>query len=66
MDPAVLRLVDQMHIPERRDQARANTRFGFLKWLDYSTRSSRHAMPTLPARPDRPPRRDRPHRVRHA
>ena len=24
-----------MHITKRRDQARANTRFGFLKWLDY-------------------------------
>jgi len=35
MDPAVPRLVGQMHITKRRDQARANTRFGFLKWLDY-------------------------------
>ena len=35
MDPSVLRLVGQMHIAESREQARANARFGFLKWLDY-------------------------------
>ena len=35
MDPSVLRLVGQMHIAETREQARANTSFGFLKWLDY-------------------------------
>jgi len=35
VDPSVLRLVGRMHIAESRDQARANARFGFLKWLDY-------------------------------
>ena len=31
----MLRLVGQMHIAETREQARANARFGFLKWLHY-------------------------------
>ncbi len=35
MDPASLRLVGPMHLAETREQARANVRFGFQKWLDY-------------------------------
>ena len=35
MDPSVPRLVGQIHIAESREPARANTSFGFLKWLDY-------------------------------
>jgi limonene 1,2-monooxygenase len=67
MDPSVLRLVGQMHIAESRDQARANARFGFLKWLRLFRQDHPGALcRSRRAQPDRPAGRDRLHRVRHA
>jgi limonene 1,2-monooxygenase len=49
MDPGTLRLVGPMHIAETREQARANVRFGFHKWLDYFQRINPARFDAMPA-----------------